>query len=243
MKRNFLFGFLLTALVTVAQTKRAKIVTNYGTIVIELCDGTPKHRDNFIKLANEHFFDSLLFHRVIKNFVIQAGDPVSKNANDTMLLGDGDLGYTVPAEIFPGEYFHKRGAVGMARDDNPEKASSACQFYIVQGKVADDSTFIKAKARTGGYEVSEEQKKIYRTEGGIPHLDSRYTVFGEVIKGMKAVDKITAVETDKYDRPKKEVRIVSVRILKSKKEYYRKKKLFNYGHSHLDKKEKVKPIY
>jgi peptidyl-prolyl cis-trans isomerase B (cyclophilin B) len=101
----------------------------------------------------------------------------------------------------------------MARDDNPQKASSACQFYIVQGKVADDSTFIKAKARTDGYEIPEEHKKVYRTIGGIPHLDSRYTVLGEVINGMEVVDKIALVETDKNDRPKKEVRIVSVRMI------------------------------
>ena len=102
----------------------------------------------------------------------------------------------------------------MARDDNPEKASSACQFYIVQGKIADDSTFIKARVRTNGYEIPEEHKKLYREIGGIPHLDSRYTVFGEVITGMDVVDKISAVETDKNDRPKKEVRIKTVRMIK-----------------------------
>ncbi len=191
----------------------AEVVTNYGTIVIELYDGTPLHRDNFIKLANEHYYDSLLFHRVINGFVAQAGDPVSKYAVDTASLGDGDLGYTVPAEIFPEKYFHKRGAVGMARDDNPAKASSACQFYIVQGKIANDSAFIKAKARTDGYEIPEEHKAVYRSAGGIPHLDSRYTVFGEVVSGMDVVDKIAGVETGKSDRPKKEVRIKNVRML------------------------------
>ena len=133
MKFKFIFLslVLLVSVNTNAQTHQAKISTNYGNIVIELYDGTPKHRDNFIKLANEHFFDSLLFHRVIKNFVAQAGDPVSKNATDTATLGDGDLGYTVPAEIITEKYFHKRGAIGMARDENPEKASSACQFYAL----------------------------------------------------------------------------------------------------------------
>ena len=197
-----------------SQTHIAKIVTNYGTIKIMLYDSTPLHRDNFIKLANDHYYDSLLFHRVIKNFVIQAGDPTSKYASDTAKLGDGDLGYTIPAEIMPDKYYHKFGAVGMARDENPAKASSACQFYIVQGKVANDSTFIKSKQRTGGYETPEAHKYVYRTDGGIPHLDSRYTVFGEVVSGMNIVDKIAEVETDSSDRPKKEVRIISVRMVK-----------------------------
>ena len=197
-----------------AQKYKANIVTNYGTIEVELYDKTPLHRDNFIKLCNQHYYDSLLFHRVIHNFVIQAGDPFSKFANDTVLLGDSDLNYVIPAEIMPDKYFHKRGALGMARDDNPQKNSSACQFYIVQGKIANDSTFIKAKKRTEGYEIPETHKKVYRKIGGIPHLDSRYTVFGEVIKGMKVVDKISVVMTDKNDRPKKEVRIEQIRIIK-----------------------------
>jgi peptidyl-prolyl cis-trans isomerase B (cyclophilin B) len=212
-----LFIALLLLCVTgfsTAQTRKAEIVTNYGTITIMLYDGTPLHRDNFIKLANEHYYDSLLFHRVINGFVIQAGDPSSKYANDTALLGDSDLHYTVPAEIMPEKYYHKRGAVGMARDENPAKASSACQFYIVQGKIANDSTFIKARKRTDGYEIPVEHKKVYRAIGGIPHLDSRYTVFGEVVSGMEVVDKISAVATDKNDRPKEAVRIVRVRMIK-----------------------------
>ena len=214
MKLKLLSLFVLLFSLTYAQTHQAKIITNYGTIVVMLYDGTPKHRDNFIKLADKHYYDSLLFHRVIKGFVIQAGDPFSKNAKDTVLLGDSDLNYTIPAEIFPDKYYHKRGALGMARDDNPAKASSACQFYIVVGKIADDSTFIKAKKRTDGYEIPEEHKKIYRTIGGIPHLDSRYTVFGEVVSGMDVVDKIAIVETDKNDRPKKAVRILRLRMMK-----------------------------
>jgi cyclophilin family peptidyl-prolyl cis-trans isomerase len=201
-----------------AQKYKAKIVTNYGTIVVQLYDGTPLHRDNFIKLCNQHYYDSLLFHRVIHGFVIQAGDPFSKYAKDTVLLGDSDLNYVIPAEIMPEKYYHKRGALGMARDDNPQKASSACQFYIVQGKIANDSTFIKAKVRTSGYEIPEEHKQVYRKIGGIPHLDSRYTVFGEVIKGMDVVDKIAVVLTDKNDRPKKEVRIIEARIIKRRNE-------------------------
>lgn len=194
-----------------AQTYKAKIITNYGNITVVLFDETPKHRDNFIKLVKEKFYDSLLFHRVIKGFVIQGGDPTSKNASDTALLGEGDLGYTIPAEFNP-KYFHKKGMLAQARDNNPEKASSACQFYIVQGKLANDSTFIKAKIRTGN-ETPEANKKVYRKIGGIPHLDMNYTIYGEVIKGIKIVDKIAAVETDKNDRPLKTVRIKTIELI------------------------------
>jgi cyclophilin family peptidyl-prolyl cis-trans isomerase len=160
------------------------------------------------------FYDSLLFHRVIRNFVIQAGDPTSKRATDTAKLGDADLPYTIPAEIMPERYYHKLGAIGMARDENPAKASSACQFYIVQGKPANDSTFIKSKIRTNGYVTPQAHQQVYRTEGGIPHLDSRYTVFGEVVSGLNVLDKIAAAETDSNDRPKKGIRIVSIRMIK-----------------------------
>jgi len=169
LRLKFLTAFLIALTCTQAQTYKAKISTNYGDIIINLYDGTPLHRDNFIKLCNQHYYDSLLFHRVIRGFVIQAGDPYSKFANDTALLGDSDLPYVIPAEIMPDKYFHKRGALGMARDDNPQKSSSACQFYIVQGKLATDSTFIKAKKRTDGYEIPETHKSIYRKTGGIPH--------------------------------------------------------------------------
>lgn len=194
-----------------AQTYKAKIITNYGNITVVLFDETPKHRDNFIKLVKEKFYDSLLFHRVIKGFVIQGGDPMSKNASDTALLGEGDLGYTIPAEFNP-KYFHKKGMLAQARDNNPEKASSACQFYIVQGKLANDSTFIKAKIRTGN-DTPEANKKVYRKIGGIPHLDMNYTIYGKVIKGIKIVDKIATVETDKNDRPLKPVRIKTIELI------------------------------
>jgi len=197
-----------------SQSYIAKIKTTEGTIKVMLYDSTPLHRDNFIKLVKEKYYDSLLFHRVIKGFVIQGGDPLSKNCADTFTLGDGDLPYTIPAEFVP-SYYHKRGALAQARDERPDKASSATQFYIVQGKVADDSTFIKAFQKSN-YVIPEEHKKIYRTIGGTPQLDMRYTVYGEVINGMDVVDKIADMKTNPKDRPLKNVRIISIKIKQKK---------------------------
>jgi cyclophilin family peptidyl-prolyl cis-trans isomerase len=188
-----------------------------GTIVVKLYDDVPLHKNNFIKLANDKQLDSTLFHRVIKNFMIQGGDPDTKHSRPDTTYGEGDLPYKIPAEIMPDQHFHKKGVIAAARDDNPAKESSACQFYIVQGKVFTqaqlDSTIIKRKLT-----VTPAQRAVYTSIGGTPHLDGNYTVFGEVIKGIDVVDKIAAVATKKEygDRPVVDVRILSVRVVKKK---------------------------
>lgn len=240
------------------------ISTEFGDIKVKLYNETPLHRDNFLKLVNEKFYDSTLFHRVIKNFMIQGGDPKSKNALPDVMLGEGDVGYTIPAE-FVGKYFHKKGALAAARqgdDVNPQRASSGCQFYIVHGKVFNETDLANMEARInmmnkqkifseiiskpenaslknrfitnqqagkqdsiialtmiiepmiaaeqqkqGLYQFTEEQRKAYTTVGGAPHLDSGYTVFGEVVEGLEVIDKIAEVEKNQFDRPKKDVRM------------------------------------
>lgn len=184
---------------------RVRITTDSGVIVVRLYDKTPKHRDNFIKLANEHFFDSLLFHRVINGFMIQGGDPLSKNAQPGIPLGSGDVGYTIPAE-FDTTLFHKKGTLAAARTDNPEKASSGCQFYIVQGKKYTDADLNMVEMQTG-IKFSPSKRKIYKTIGGIPFLDMNYTVFGEVESGLDVIDKIASVTTAPGDRPIGDVRM------------------------------------
>jgi len=194
--------------------------TNFGDITIRLSDSTPLHRDNFLKLVKVGFYDSVLFHRVIKNFMIQGGDPESKRAAAGQPLGDGGPSYRVPAEFRPG-LFHKKGVIAAARDNNPEKASSASQFYIVQGKIFTDSGLDSLETfRLGGRKIPAEQREVYKTIGGTPHLDQGYTVFGEVVKGLDVVDKIAAVETSKgvdRDRPVQDIRIIKAKLVKRKK--------------------------
>ena len=182
------------------------IMTDFGNIKIKLYNETPKHRDNFLKLAQSGFYDSTLFHRVIKGFMIQGGDPMSKNAVAGQMLGSGggDM-QRIPAEFNPG-IIHKKGALAAARDGNPQKASSACQFYIVQGKVCSDAE-LDAKERSGNFKYTEEQRNIYKTIGGTPGLDEDYTVYGEVIEGLDVSDKIADVQTGQANRPVQAVRM------------------------------------
>lgn len=202
------------------------INTRYGPMRLLLFDQTPKHKENFIRLVNQKFYDSLLFHRVIQSFMIQGGDPNSRKASAGGPLGNGDVGYKIPAEIVP-TLFHKKGALAAARDNNPEKASSGCQFYVVQGRVWPDDELQKqidrGKTRAPDRVFTDEQKQTYKTLGGSPHLDGSYTVFGEVVDGLAIVDSIAKQPRDPQDRPKQDVRMTMtgewVRKKKIKKQY------------------------
>lgn len=250
---------------------KVTIKTNHGNVIIKLYNETPQHRDNFLKLVKEDFYDSLLFHRVIKDFMIQAGDPKSRNSKPGARLGSGGPGYKVPAEIVP-MYFHKKGALSAARQSNrvnPEKQSSGSQFYIVQGKPLTDqeldmmenqidtkrnSVGIKAyladpshqamrdtvtyyqQQRNGKaldsianvildslriqeklqpeFKYTSEQRNVYKMIGGTPFLDTEYTVFGEVIKGLDIIDQIANVPTQAGDRPIEDVIILEMKVTK-----------------------------
>jgi len=246
----------------VVDEKKYLIKTDYGDIIIKLYNETPNHRDNFIKLVNEKFYDSLLFHRVIKDFMIQGGDPQSKNAAPTATLGNGENGYTISPEFNP-KFIHKKGALAAARlgdNVNPQKNSSGCQFYIVQGRKFGVNDLTSAEANINNqikqqifgnwinkpenintkntlirlqknqnqdslktlsegfnkiveaefskiipFKYSPEQIKEYTENGGTPHLDLGYTVFGEVVSGLEVIDKIAEIEKGASDRPKKDV--------------------------------------
>lgn len=250
-----------------ADETKVLIKTTVGDITVKLYNETPQHRDNFIKLVQEHFYDSILFHRVIRDFMVQAGDPESRIAGKYTQLGSGDPGYDLPAEFVYPKYFHKRGALSAARKPdqaNPERRSSGSQFYIVTGKkyrkydlqdleqqldsqeeqsiwerlviqnrdsiirmqaAGDEAGIMKLQEELvakkeqiqkelGKFKFSEQQVDAYINEGGTPFLDRQYTVFGEVVDGMKVVDKIEASGTDMYDRPRKDIRILSMEIIK-----------------------------
>ena len=220
-------AILFAAVVPVmAQSHQVMLETTEGNILLTLYDDTPKHRDNFLKLVNEQFYDSLLFHRVIKNFMIQGGDPDSRHAEPGVTLGEGSTDYTVEAEFFDAEghllHPHKRGALAMAREgdsENPERRSSGCQFYIVWGKTYATQQLYqigdKVEAATDHrVTMTEELLDLYRKVGGVPHLDGQYTVFGEVTEGLEVVDRIQKVQTDDYDRPIDDIRILHTKVIK-----------------------------
>ena len=233
MNRRLLLLLLLLPLLTVAQNRKRKdylvtLTTPYGPMRLVLYDQTPKHKENFIKLVNQKFYDSLLFHRVIQSFMIQGGDPNSRKARPGESLGTGDIGYTVPAEIRP-TLFHRRGVLAAARDNNPAKASSGSQFYIVQGKVCTEEELQKQIDRSHTWVperiFTDQQKQTYKTLGGTPLLDGSYTVFGEVIDGLAVVDSIAKQPRDQQDRPRQDIRMTAAG------DWVRKKKItkqYNY---------------
>lgn len=242
-----------------------EIKTTEGDLTVRLFGDTPRHRDNFVKLAKEGYYNGVLFHRVINEFMVQTGDPDSKTAPAGKMLGSGGPGYDIEAEIVYPTHFHKRGALAAARQGdqvNPERRSSGSQFYIVTGKAYNDSTLnqmerqlqmmqkqnifndlarehrdsimtlrrnrdqaglqalqdelvaiSEKKAAEAPARLTAEQREAYTTTGGTPHLDNQYTVFGEVVDGMDVIDKIEKVETDSHDRPLKDVKILSMRVL------------------------------
>ncbi len=264
MKRFLSILFVVLVLVGCQEKKENEFVveTSAGDIRIRLYNDTPLHRDNFVKLVQDNYYEGMLFHRVIPDFVIQTGDPDSRNARSQMVLGANDIGYKIDAEIRPG-LIHRRGVVAAARESdevNPERRSSGSHFYIVQGKVYRlgelDSLVEQINARRHqrlfekvrkeheaeirkleslkDYEslmelnrqiseqvgqllqgekmfLTDEQKKVYTTEGGIPFLDGAYTVFGEVVSGMDIVDKIATMKTDENNRPTEDVRIIKIK--------------------------------
>ncbi len=222
MKRtviSLLFVCVAAAFVHAAGRKAVVLQTTAGDIRIELYDETPVHRDNFLKLVRSHFYDSLLFHRVVRNFVVQAGDPGSKHAGPGRMLGAGTLPYRLPAEVRLPELYHKRGAVAMAREAdeaNPRRESDACQFYIVWGKLHSTAVVEAERERIdtigGGARMLDEMFETYRKVGGLPQLDGLYTVFGEVTMGMDVVEKMLDAETDDYDRPLYDIMIISARV-------------------------------
>ena len=222
--RNFKLAFLaliLASSYTFAQNPSKKdylvtIKTDDGVMHAVLFDETPKHKENFIKLAKDKFYDGLLFHRVFPDFMIQGGDPNSRNAKADTRIGNGENGYKIPAEFSP-KLFHQKGALAAARDNNPAKESSGCQFYIVEGRKWNKEDLEKQAARAAR-KPTDEQKKVYETVGGTPHLDGAYSVFGLVIDGLPVIDKISMEPIDDKGRPDKNISMkVSVKKMKKKK--------------------------
>lgn len=199
--------------------KDVLLETSMGNIWIRLSDSTPLHRDNFIKLVKTNYYPGILFHRVIQNFMIQSGDPDSRGAAPGVPLGNGGPDYLIPAEFRP-TLFHKKGVIAAARDNHPQKASSASQFYLTQGKVFTEAGLDSVETYRLKRKIPADQRKVYTTLGGVPHLDQNYTVFGEIVKGLEVVDKIAAVPTSKgpdKDRPLQDVKIINAKLVKRKK--------------------------
>ncbi|GAA3975274.1 peptidylprolyl isomerase [Pedobacter ginsengiterrae] len=215
MKKLILFictFSVLSAFAAKPKNQYIRIKTEFGECIVKLYNETPLHRDNFLKLTKKGFYNGTLFHRVIKDFMIQGGDPDSKTAKPDSLLGEGDVGYTIPAE-FRDSLFHKKGVLAAARDNNPEKASSGCQFYLVQGKIFTDEQLNSVEEKRLKFKIPEWQRQVYKNIGGSPHLDRNYTVYGEIIVGLDMVDKIAVLTTDKNNRPKQDVKM-DITILK-----------------------------
>lgn len=217
----FLMAFVTSAY---AQDERHEVqfLTNKGRIRVVLYNETPQHRDNFLRLVREGYYDGVLFHRVINRFMIQTGDSATRNLQEGEPIPDLPEAYKVPAEIKYPQLFHKRGALAAAREGdnvNPERASSMSQFYIVYGRIFSDAKLDRvqervSKATNGTVVFTPEIRNVYKTIGGTPHLDGQYTVFGEVIEGMDVVEDIEFVKTDSTDRPIEDVRIINAKVVK-----------------------------
>lgn len=206
LKSFFITGLVSVSLVACGGNEKeyqAVISTEYGDITVLLYNSTPKHRDNFVKLVKEGFYDELLFHRVIESFMIQGGDPDSKNAPAGTRLGGGTIGYEIDAEIGSP---HLRGALAAARTPNQLKKSSGSQFYIVTGTKVSEQDLMTAEL-SKKIKYNDVQRQLYLDQGGYPNLDMEYTVFGEVLSGMEVADKISKLEKDQMDRPVKDVRM------------------------------------
>lgn len=201
----------------IPQNPTIELQTSLGNIRVKLYDETPLHRDNFLKLVREGFYNGVLFHRVIKDFMIQTGNPDSKNISAEADIPTSDSDYTIPAEIVPSLY-HKKGVLAAARQSdsvNPQRESSGSQFYIVQGVIHDDATLNRFEEKSG-MKYTEEQRDMYKAIGGTPHLDGGYTVFGEVVSGMEIVDAIAGEPVNKQngDRPVDNIVLVKAFIVR-----------------------------
>jgi cyclophilin family peptidyl-prolyl cis-trans isomerase len=206
-KTIIIFILLLINQQLTAQSKKdylVTITTPWGDMHAILHEQTPLHKANFLKLVDNKFYDGLLFHRIINLFMIQGGDPDSRKAMAGGMLGNGDVGYKVPSEVTP-ELFHKKGALAAASDGNPAKASSGCQFYVVQGQTWNDETLKERMMRTPQRVFTDAQKQVYKTIGGAPHLDGNYTVFGQVIDNLWVIDSVATQRRDRNNRPLKDI--------------------------------------